>query len=80
MKVNKYNEVKVDQTLVHVPKGGNYSPLQMILTWDQLKIVSPNNEEFYELIAQDKLPSDNNPYEVDWSKYDSLAPREEAVN
>ncbi|MCR2848256.1 hypothetical protein, partial [Heyndrickxia coagulans] len=35
------------------------------------------NEEFYELIAQDKLPSDNNPYEVDWSKYDSLAPREE---
>ena len=158
VKVNKYNEVKVDQTLVHVPKGGNYSQLQMILTWDQLKIVSPNgeillddyrpymkkrkalpwlsiiktwihkprvveysrynkylpgrikefllvdnliirrkrleglasllvshdmkkiNEEFYELIAQDKLPSDNNPYEVDWSKYDSLAPREEAVN
>jgi hypothetical protein len=38
------------------------------------------NEEFYELIAQDKLPSDNNPYEVDWSKYDSLTPREEAVN
>ncbi|RBR34873.1 hypothetical protein EB06_00274 [Enterococcus cecorum] len=44
VKVNKYNEVKVDQTLVHVPKGGNYSQLQMILTWDQLKIVSPNGE------------------------------------
>lgn len=23
VKVNKYNEVKVDETLVHVPKGGN---------------------------------------------------------
>ncbi|GFZ87002.1 transposase [Compostibacillus humi] len=156
-KVNKYNEVKVDQMLVHVPRGGNYSQLQLILTWDQLKVVSPNgeillddyrpymkkrkalpwlsiiktwiqkprvveysrynkylpgrikefllvdnlnirrkrleslasllvsydlkriNEEFYELIAQDKLASESNPYEVDWNKYDSLAPREGAI-
>lgn len=156
-KVNKYNEVKVDNTLVHVPKGANYSQLKMILTWDQIKVVSPNgeillddyrpymrkrkalpwlsiiktwiqkprvaeysrytkylpgrikefllvdnliirrkrlnslasllvsrdmksiNEEFYELIAEDKLPGENDPYEVDWNKYDSLAPREEAI-
>lgn len=44
VKVNKYNEVKIDQTLVHVPKGGNYGQLQMIVTWDQLKIISPNGE------------------------------------
>lgn len=155
--MNKYNEVKVDQMLVHVPRGGNYSQLQLILTWDQLKVVSSNgeillddyrpymkkrkalpwlsiiktwiqkprvveysrynkylpgrikefllvdnlnirrkrleslasllvsydlkriNEEFYELIAQDKLASESNPYEVDWNKYDSLAPREGAI-
>ncbi len=155
IKVNKYNEVKVDQMLVHVPKGGNHNKLLMILTWDQLKIVSPNgeillddyrpymkkrkalpwlsiiktwiqkprvveysrynkylpgrikefllvdnliirrkrleslasllvsydmkrlNEEFYELIAQEKLAGQNNPYEVDWKKYDLLAPTEE---
>jgi hypothetical protein len=44
VKVNKYNEIKVDQSLIHVPKGANYNQLQMILTWDQLKIVSPNGE------------------------------------
>ncbi|WP_323159112.1 hypothetical protein, partial [Pseudomonas viridiflava] len=43
----------------------------LLVSHDMKKI----NEEFYELIAQGKLPSDNNPYEVDWSKYDSLAPR-----
>lgn len=44
IKVNKYNEVKVDQSLVHVPKGANYGQLQMILTWNQLKVLSPNGE------------------------------------
>lgn len=158
IKVNKYNEVKVDQSLVHVPKGANYGQLQMILTWNQLKVLSPNgeillddyrpymkkrkalpwlsivktwiqkprvveysrykkylpgrvknfllvdnlivrrkrlnclasllvshdmkciNEEFFELIAEEKLPGETNPYDVDWNKYDSLAPREGAVH
>lgn len=157
VKVNKYNEVKVDKALIHVPRGSNYSQLQMILTWDQIKVVSPNgeillddyrpymkkrkalpwlsiiktwiqkprvveysrytkylpgrvkefllvenliirrkrldglasllishdmkgiNENFYELIAEEKLPGGYDPYEVDWIKYDSLAPIEEAT-
>lgn len=156
VKVNKYNEVKVDKRLIHVPKATNYSQLKMILTWDQLKVVSPNgeillddfrpymkkrkalpwisiiktwiqkprvveysrytkylpgrikefllvenliirrqrldglanllvthdmkviNENFYDLIAEEKLPGENDPYEIDWIKYDSLAPIEEA--
>lgn len=35
------------------------------------------NEEFYELIDQEKLPNNIDPFEVDWNKYDSLAPTEE---
>lgn len=38
------------------------------------------NEEFFELIAEEKLPGETNPYDVDWNKYDSLAPREGAVH
>jgi|ADGO01.1.fsa_nt_gi hypothetical protein len=38
------------------------------------------NENFYELIAEEKLPGENDPYEVDWIKYDSLAPIEEVAN
>jgi hypothetical protein len=43
-----------------------------------VSVVTRNlNEEFYELIAQEKLAGQNNPYEVDWKKYDLLAPTEE---
>jgi transposase len=158
VRVNKYNEVKIDNMLVHVPKASNYSQLYATLTWDQLKITSPDgdillddfrpymkkrkalpwlsiiktwiykprvieysryrdylpgrikdfllvdnllirrkrleglatllvthdmkkiNEEFYELISQEKLPAENNPYEVDWSQYDLLAPDKEVTS
>lgn len=44
VKVNKYNEVKLDQTLVHVPKASNYSRLYIQSTWDSFKVVSPDGE------------------------------------
>jgi len=155
VRVNKYNEMKVDNTLVHVPRATNYSQLYVTFTWDQLKVTSTDgeillddyrpymkqrkslpwlsiiktwiqkprvieysrykdylpgrikdflfvenllirrkrleglasllvtyemkkiNEEFYELISQEKLPVDKDPYSVDWSQYDSLAPNQE---
>lgn len=45
----------------------------LLVSYDMKRL----NEEFYELIAQEKLAGQNNPYEVDWKKYDLLAPTEE---
>jgi hypothetical protein len=155
VKVNKYNEIKINNTLVHIPKASNYGQLNLLLTWDRLKVVSPDgeillddyrpymnkrtalpwmsilktwiykprvlnysryrdylpgrikeyllvdnlvmrrdrlkaivnllvthdmkriNEEFYDLISQEKLGQQQNPYEVDWNEYDSLSPKGE---
>nr|WP_316245660.1 IS21 family transposase [Robertmurraya massiliosenegalensis] len=154
-KVNKYNEIKIDQVLVHVPKASNYSLLYVQLTWNTVKVVSPDgeillddyrpymkkrkalpwmsilktwihkpravsysrykdylpgrvkdyllvdhlairrerlkavagllitydmkriNEEFYELIAEEKLGKEENPYEINWEEYDSLTSKKE---
>lgn len=154
-KVNKYNELKIDQVLVHVPRASNYSLLHVHLTWDMVKVISLDgeillddyrpymkkrkalpwtsilktwihkprsvaysrykdylpgrvrdyllvdhltirrerlnalasllvthdmkriNEEFYELIAQEKLGKEDNPFEINWGEYDSLTSKEE---
>ncbi|WP_338030906.1 hypothetical protein [Fervidibacillus halotolerans] len=44
VRVNKYNEVKIDNMFVHVPRACNYSQLYAILTWNQLKITSPDGD------------------------------------
>jgi transposase len=151
-RVNKYNELNLDKTLVHIPNASRYSLLHVIVTWDRFKVVSPDgellfedfrpymnkrraipwlsifktwiakprvvthsrytkylpgrvhnylkvddlllrrerlmmmanllithdmkriNEEFYELIAEDKLSTQQDPYGVNWDSYDSLTP------
>ncbi|MBO1512103.1 hypothetical protein I7822_10545 [Metabacillus sp. BG109] len=40
-KVNKYNEVKIDKFLIHVPRSSNYSQLDPVYR-DQFKVVSPD--------------------------------------
>ncbi|MET3505702.1 transposase [Halalkalibacter oceani] len=42
--VNKYNEAKLDQTLIHIPKAANYPFIYFRLTWDNFKAVSPDGE------------------------------------
>jgi transposase len=154
-KVNKYNELKLDQALVHVPRASNYSLLHVLLTWNTVKVISPDgeillddyrpymkkrkalpwisifktwinkpravsysrykdylpgrvknyllvdhlvirrerlkavaslllthdmkriNEQFYELVSEERLGKEENPFEINWSDYDSLTKSEE---
>lgn len=156
-KVNKYNEITLDQVLVHVPRASNYSLLHVQLTWNSVKVISPDgeillddyrpymkkrkalpwisifktwinkprsvaysgykdylpgrvksyllvehlvirrerlkavasllithdmkriNEEFYELIAEERLGKEENPFEINWSDYDSLTASKEVT-
>lgn len=41
---NKYNEVVLDQTKIHIPRARNHSLLTACLTWDRYQIVSGNGE------------------------------------
>ncbi|WP_159102311.1 hypothetical protein [Caldalkalibacillus mannanilyticus] len=45
----------------------------LLVTHDMKRI----NEEFYELIAEDKLFTQRDPYGINWDNYDSLAPNAE---
>lgn len=47
------------------------SIINLLVTYDMKQI----NEEFYELIAQEKLISDTNPYDINWAQYDLLTPQ-----
>lgn len=44
MRVNKYNEVTLNQTRVHIPKSANYPRMILILTWDRYKVVTEDGE------------------------------------
>lgn len=46
-KVNKYNEIKLDQVLVHVPRASNYSLLHVQLTWNSVKVISPGGKTLH---------------------------------
>ncbi|WP_324295689.1 IS21 family transposase [Rossellomorea vietnamensis] len=61
-KVNKYNEVKMDKALVHVPRGYNYSQLHLVLSWDQFKVVSPDGE----ILLEDFRPYMNKRKALPW--------------
>lgn len=43
-KVNKFNEAKIDSTLIHIPKASNYPFIYFVLYWDKFKAVSPDGE------------------------------------
>ncbi|MGN7943283.1 MULTISPECIES: IS21 family transposase [Bacillaceae] len=47
-KVNKYNEAKLDNTLIHIPKASNYPFIYLVVTWDKYKAVSPDGEILFE--------------------------------
>src|SRR5690625_262805 len=59
---NKYGEVRIDGTLVHVPKSYHYSKLHLIQYWDHYKVVSPNGE----VLSKDPRPYMNQTREIPW--------------
>ncbi|RIJ62816.1 IS21 family transposase [Rummeliibacillus sp. POC4] len=44
IKFNKYNEFKLDQHLIHVPKAKNYQQLYCVVFWDQFKVITNEGE------------------------------------
>lgn len=48
LKANKYGEITLDQTKIHVPKGYNFTQLSVVKYWNRFKIVSPNGEVMLE--------------------------------
>jgi len=44
IKVNPYNEIKVDDEIVHIPKGKNHIQLYLVTTWDKYQVVTPDGE------------------------------------
>ena len=43
-KLNRYHEIKVDQTIIHIPKAYGYSQLTVVLTWNKFKVLTPHGE------------------------------------
>lgn len=41
---NKYNEIVLDNTRIHIPRARNHSLLTACLTWDKYQIISGNGE------------------------------------
>lgn len=44
VKPNPYNEIKIDNVLVHVPKAKNHVQLFLVLTWNEYKVVTRDSE------------------------------------
>ena len=59
---NKYGEVRIDGTLVHVPQSYHYSKLHLIQYWDHYKILSPNGE----ILCKEPRPYMNQTREIPW--------------
>ena len=59
---NKYGEVRIDETLVHVPKSYHYGKLQLILYWNTYKVVSLNGER----LSKGHRPYMNQERELPW--------------
>lgn len=62
-KANKYGEIIIDQTKVHVPRGYNYGQLTVIKYWDRFKVISPYGEILY----SDDRPYMNKKRDIPWS-------------
>lgn len=59
---NKYGEVRIDGTLVHVPQSYHYSKLHLIQYWNHYKILSPNGE----ILCKEPRPYMNQTREIPW--------------
>jgi transposase len=62
LKVNAYNEIKIDDTLLHIPKGKNHIQLFLVLTWNEYKVVTPDGE----VIAEGQRPYMNKRKLLPW--------------
>lgn len=59
---NKYGEVRIDGSLIHIPKSYHYGKLQLILYWDTYKVVSLNGE----MLSKGPRPYMNLEREIPW--------------
>ena len=59
---NKYGEVRIDGSLIHIPKRYHYGKLQLILYWDTYKVVSLNGE----MLSKGPRPYMNQEKEIPW--------------
>lgn len=63
VKANKYGEITVDETKVHIPKGYNYGQLKTVKYWDTFKVLSPHGEVLY----SDYRPYMNKTRKIHWA-------------
>ncbi|MDQ0158033.1 IS21 family transposase [Robertmurraya andreesenii] len=52
VKADKYGEITLDKTKIHIPKGYNYGQLHVVKYWDKFKVISP----FGEILHEDYRP------------------------
>lgn len=64
IKVNAYNEIKLDDTVLHIPKGKNHIQLFLVSTWDNYQVVTPDGE----IIAQGLRPYMNKRRLLPWKE------------
>ena len=62
IKVNAYNEIKLDDTVLHIPKGKNHIQLYLVSTWNEYKVVTPEGE----IIAEGLRPYMNKRRLLPW--------------
>lgn len=64
IKVNAYNEIKIDDTVLHIPKGKNHIQLFLVLTWNEYQVVTPDGE----VIAEGLRPYMNKRKLLPWKE------------
>jgi hypothetical protein len=62
IKVNAYNEIKLDNTVIHIPKGKNHIQLFLVSTWNEFKVVTQDGE----IIAEGPRPYMNKRKLLPW--------------
>ncbi|MGG5369176.1 IS21 family transposase [Enterococcus sp. AZ196] len=63
VKANKYNEIKLDNTRIHIPRSRNHTELYARLTWSHFKIVSLNGE----ILCKELRPYMNKSRPIPWT-------------
>ncbi|WP_438785462.1 IS21 family transposase [Enterococcus sp. DIV0421] len=62
-KLNRYHEMKLDQTVIHIPKAYGYSQLTVVLTWNKFKVLTPHGD----LLMNEYRPYMNKKRLIPWS-------------
>lgn len=60
--MNPYNEIQVDNEVVHIPKGKNHIQLYLMTTWDKYQVIIPDGE----IIAEGLRPYMNKQRLLPW--------------